>query len=275
MEKTLIESKRDLFMVDIRNIDVIPDFNKREDYGNIEELADNILQNGLLNPLKCRRNPENKEKHFVIQGHRRLRACKYLLDKNLISEMRVPVVLEGRSISEMDRYIDMISGNEGKQLNILEQAEVINKLLKLGLEEEDIQKRLCKPALYVKNCQILLSAPASIKNKIKNNMIAPTLVFDIFRKEKNFDNAVKIITEMDSILGPHTGKKITKKAIDKNNNKINSISIFKKIYKNKNDFTFRKDKQELYDFIIDLINGKIGRKQICETFFEKESNEKN
>lgn len=44
----------------------------RKDYGNIQELADDIKENGLINPPVINKNYE------LLAGERRLRACKYL-----------------------------------------------------------------------------------------------------------------------------------------------------------------------------------------------------
>ena len=44
----------------------------RKDFGDIQELADNIKKNGLLNPITV------NNRHVLLAGERRLRACKLL-----------------------------------------------------------------------------------------------------------------------------------------------------------------------------------------------------
>ncbi|PGP92766.1 ParB N-terminal domain-containing protein, partial [Bacillus cereus] len=44
----------------------------RKEFGNIEELAQDIKENGLINP------PVVTPEHELIAGERRLRACQYL-----------------------------------------------------------------------------------------------------------------------------------------------------------------------------------------------------
>ncbi|WP_419180608.1 ParB N-terminal domain-containing protein [Bacillus cereus] len=44
----------------------------RKEFGNIEELANDVKENGLINP------PVVTPEHELIAGERRLRACKYL-----------------------------------------------------------------------------------------------------------------------------------------------------------------------------------------------------
>ena len=57
-------------LVDINKI-VVGD-RIRKDFGDIQELADNIKKNGLLNPITI------NNRHVLLAGERRLRACKIL-----------------------------------------------------------------------------------------------------------------------------------------------------------------------------------------------------
>ena len=77
-EKTALQTQRtDLMLVDPANIIVEEGFNHRSEnnYGNIEELALNIVANGVLDPpigFKVR----GEDKYIMTEGHRRLRAIK-------------------------------------------------------------------------------------------------------------------------------------------------------------------------------------------------------
>lgn len=57
-------------LLDINQIKVVERI--RKEFGNIEELANDIKENGLINP------PVITPEHELIAGERRLRACKYL-----------------------------------------------------------------------------------------------------------------------------------------------------------------------------------------------------
>jgi len=48
----------------------------RKDFGNIEELANDIKENSLLNPITV--IPVENGMYQLIAGERRLRACKHL-----------------------------------------------------------------------------------------------------------------------------------------------------------------------------------------------------
>jgi len=53
------------------------DWRARQDYGAIDELAEDIRANGQMQPILIRKNPKG-EGYLVIAGARRLRACKKL-----------------------------------------------------------------------------------------------------------------------------------------------------------------------------------------------------
>ena len=70
--------------------------NPRTDYGNIEELMQSIVENGIRNPLK---GYKLGEKIILKDGHRRMRAIKLALSKGHQIE-RVPVILEQGKLNE-------------------------------------------------------------------------------------------------------------------------------------------------------------------------------
>jgi hypothetical protein len=64
--------------------------NPRTDYGDIEELMNSILENGIRNPLK---GFKKGDKIILKDGHRRMRAVNLALSKGHKIE-RIPVILE-------------------------------------------------------------------------------------------------------------------------------------------------------------------------------------
>lgn len=74
----------------------------RKDYGNIEELATDIRDNGLINP------PVVTPEYELIAGERRTRACKYLDYKQI--EVRVMTVQDALHKLKLE-----ISENENRK----------------------------------------------------------------------------------------------------------------------------------------------------------------
>lgn len=89
--------------------EVVVDGRIRKDCGNLDELADDIRENGLINPPTVYYDLED-EKYHLIAGERRLRACKK------ISSMRkIPVLVITDPIDEEQRLRMEISENEVRQ----------------------------------------------------------------------------------------------------------------------------------------------------------------
>lgn len=88
--------------------EVVVDGRIRKDCGNLDELADDIRENGLINPPTVYYDED--EKYHLIAGERRLRACKK------ISSMRkIPVLVITDPIGEERRLRMEISENEVRQ----------------------------------------------------------------------------------------------------------------------------------------------------------------
>ena len=115
-------TRKDSYKVLPENIKIREGFNIRIDYGNIEELAQSILENGVKVPLIAMWIA--KDNYWLLnQGHRRLKAVQ-LLHSRGHTDVRLPVLPEPRKYEDSDRYFDMITTNSGKNLTILEEAYV-------------------------------------------------------------------------------------------------------------------------------------------------------
>lgn len=138
LTKTAIKKKfrhfNGVFEIPIKDIQIIPGFNVRQDYGDIEGLATNIKQNGQLTPARV---DITEEGVFLIQGHRRLRAL------NMIDEIdtMICIVNEGE-VTEEDHLIQMYSENDGKKLEAIEQAVLFKRMVDMGYTVKRISMKL-------------------------------------------------------------------------------------------------------------------------------------
>jgi ParB/RepB/Spo0J family partition protein len=76
--------------------------NVREDYSDIEELADSIRKSGLLQPVAVKvlgRNDDGDEEFELVAGHRRLRAFRYLLAKGEGFSLIDAVIVRGEKLT--------------------------------------------------------------------------------------------------------------------------------------------------------------------------------
>src|SRR6185369_12989741 len=132
-----IVEKKNYLMVPPRDIIVDEKNNPREDYGNIEELTFSIIENGMRNPIKCF---VKDNKIYLREGFRRMRAVKLAL-KDGKEIQRIPVIMEERPLSEEERTLEFLINNDGKPFTMLEQSEVINRLLNFGWKVTEVVKK--------------------------------------------------------------------------------------------------------------------------------------
>lgn len=263
----LPEKNRDLFMIDVRSIKPDFEWNPRQEYKDIEELADDILLNGVQVALKGRRLKDDPDGYqwTIIGGFRRYKACMMLLEQERITELRVPLVLEAKGTSEIDRLAyTILENNLGKPLNILEIAGVVNRMQVCGLDEKEIATRINKAVPFVKKCFTLLEAPESVKKLIQSDKISSTLAINIFSKAKDFDKAVIMLEEI-----AENAPRITQATVTKAQGKINSVKIFKKLSKvgEKESRLVKEDKTELYDFLKKFISGEFTAEELEQMFY--------
>lgn len=168
-----------LFMVPFDMIKVVPGYNIRitdtEEYRNgIAELAESIKTEGFYDtePLSCFPTDIDGEACLVLtNGHRRFEAAKkavaegYELDK-------LPVVLDSSEKSAMDLQVAMDKKNSGVQPNMMERAVLAHRMIRDGLSEEDVAKRLNKTVRYVKDLRVIIGAPREVRELIKHGKIS-------------------------------------------------------------------------------------------------------
>ena len=81
MEKKINETQRkDILYIDPRQIKIEEGFNTRTDYGNIDELMNSIIENGVKIPL---RGFKDGDFYIITDGHRRLTATMKAIENEL------------------------------------------------------------------------------------------------------------------------------------------------------------------------------------------------
>ncbi|SRR5258706_8210657 len=283
------------YEVDIRNIKPLEHAggNLREDYGDLDELAASIEQNGILTPLRAMRDLENEGKWFAIEGHRRLAACIKLLEEKNIA-IRVKVIVEdARYVSDEELIYQMITMNNGKPLTFPEQAEAVRRLIVLGITNKEIAKRFAKPASYISNLSSLAAAPAKIKKMISDKRISFHLAMEILHNTKDYEEAIAQIEATLSAAAERKAKKVkvknlkldldadaddeteekevkaTKKDLEKATGNINSYDALKRAMKAAEKGGWMKNDKnvELFKFCQKIHTGKFTQEELQKLLF--------
>ena len=129
------------------------DFNLQE----IEELAESIKQNGILQPILVRPLNARGKSFEIIAGERRLRAAQ------LAKLHEVPVIIR-KFDDETSLGVALIENLQRSDLNLIEEAQGYRLLMnKFEYTQEKLSNHLGKSRSHIANLLRLLSLPQNIK----------------------------------------------------------------------------------------------------------------
>jgi ParB family transcriptional regulator, chromosome partitioning protein len=132
-------------------------------HDRIEELAQSIRANGIIQPLVVRRRAE---KYQLVAGERRWRAAK------IAGIANVPAVIQ--EIPD-DRLLEitLIENIQREDLNAIETAQAFDRLCReLQLNHEEIGRRTGKDRSTIANLIRLLQLPADIQQLIAEKRLS-------------------------------------------------------------------------------------------------------
>ena len=148
----------------------------RVEIGDLTELASSIKQNGVLEPLLVKPNPQFGT-FMIIAGERRWRAA------NLAGLREVPCIeldIDERAIAE----IALIENLQRKDLTIWEEADGLAALnVKFGYTHEEIAKKIGRSRTTVTELMTVAGLPQNIREKCrKSNITAKSVLLEIARQ---------------------------------------------------------------------------------------------
>ena len=193
-------TKTDIYKIDPRNIVVEDGFNSREDFGDIDTLAKQIEENGILNPISVVpfKDESGNEKYRLIDGERRYRAVMSLLDRGVTID-RIPALFQPKSADQKALLVQQIIRNEGKGFNEMELAIAYKKLLDEGMTKEEIAEKIAGGKhSKVNYCLGHLNRDERLQKLIADGKVSGVLVRQIYSAhgKDDKDGAVKELLEL-------------------------------------------------------------------------------
>ncbi|NCX68155.1 MAG: ParB/RepB/Spo0J family partition protein [Betaproteobacteria bacterium] len=207
---------------------------KRFDEESLQELADSIIEQGLMQPIIVRKSENNFE---IIAGERRWRAAK------LAKVDTIPVIV--RDINDRTAsIIALIENMQRVDLSAIEEAEGIKKMIdEFGMTHEEASDAVGKSRSAVSNLLRLLQLTDFVKDKLNLGDIDMGHARALISLSADQQNMVcqKIINEKLSVrkveeLIQSGITKVNNKKISKDNNKNNDIEILQKEFSEKLGF---------------------------------------
>ncbi|NVO18097.1 MAG: ParB/RepB/Spo0J family partition protein [Bacteroidetes bacterium] len=151
--------------IPLENIEQNP-FQPREEFDDtaLRELADSILEQGIIQPLTVRKM--GYDKYQLISGERRLRASK------LAGLTDIPAYIRVANDEQMLEWA-LIENIQRENLNPLEIAISYDRLIEeCDLTQDELSKRVGKNRATVSNYIRLLKLPAEIQAALRDGSIS-------------------------------------------------------------------------------------------------------
>lgn len=194
--KGMMTGRRDTFIVSLFDLHIEEGWNLRimedaENIAHIEWLAESIAENGIREPLEV---IMRDNKLYIDDGHCRYFGAVLAITKYGTKLEGVRVTLVEKGADKVDRLLTQILRNTGKRPSNLEVGGNFKKLIRLGLTEKDIARRVSMSEAYVSGVLKLQEADPEAKLLITTGKVAQTEAFKVVR-EVGADRATEVLAE--------------------------------------------------------------------------------
>ena len=137
---------------------------KEYDEEQLENLAQSIKSNGLLQPIIVAPHPDKPNFFITVYGHRRIRAIK------INGEQKIKAIV--RHISQSDMQVQALIENiQRENLSIFEEALAYKALHDTGLNITQLAKSIGKSRTVVSKTLSVLNLPSEIVDEIKTKKL--------------------------------------------------------------------------------------------------------
>jgi len=167
--------------VSTKLLDIDAMYNRREDYGDINQLKESIVENGVITPLVVYANSD-ETRYTIISGHRRKEAIRQLIEEDGYGDFQVPAIVE--EVTDEKRTVArIIIDNDGKPMTALEEGSVFFTLSEMGLSLKKIAEQCGRSDTTVSNYLLLFSADEKIKALIREGKMSVKAAVEMLRKD--------------------------------------------------------------------------------------------
>jgi len=224
METTNINKtkKSDIYNIDPRSIVVIDGFNSRTQF-NVDELAEQIREQGVLNPITVQalKDENGNQTYRLIDGERRYRAVMKLINEG-VDVPYIKAIVIPKNLSQQELYIQQAMRNEGEKFNEFEWGILASKMRdECNMTPSEIARALGKnPGVVIYWLQIQ-EMPEDIKNVVRDGKLSGSDLRRVLQgNNKDFDSARKDIETMENKAKESGDKKLSINSLDITSNTV-------------------------------------------------------
>lgn len=210
---------RDQYLnVDPLNIIVEDGFNVRQDYGDIDELAQSIIENGQIMPVTVVKSTVDPDRFVLVDGHRRYRAIQRA--KEMGHDFPFVKALLTKAVTAEQRLLAMIvTGTNSKPFTAVEEAEAYRRLIDRGYSASDIAAKVGKSPAHVGNLLSLSSMNKDVKDLVSDGTVAASVVIAAQRDLKDADSVSEVLKEAVNEAKASGSKKVKGSVVKKKTTK--------------------------------------------------------
>lgn len=188
---------------------------KRFDYDELENLAQSIRENGILQPITVRKREDKK--YELVSGERRLRAAR------LVGMFKIPSIV----INIDDKNSAMFSIIENLQrqsLNFFEEAEAIEKLVgEYAMSREEVAQKLGLAPSTVSNKLRILRLPEEMRFELARAGLTESHARALLMLEDDNQRARALSIIVDRHLNVAESERMINQMINRNNRSRNPL----------------------------------------------------
>lgn len=206
-----------LLKIDLADINPDPDQPRKNfDENHLQELAESIRQNGVLQPVIIRRGSDGKI--WLVAGERRYRASK------IANLDQIPAIVTKGNPSE----IALIENIQREDLKPIEEAEAFDRMMREhSYTQEQLATIVGKARSTVAEVLTLNRLPEEIKEDCRRADTPKRVLIEIAKRE-NSKEMIKLYRQVkDGLLDGSTIRNITRKGADRDHNSPPQIALRK------------------------------------------------
>ncbi len=188
---------------------------KRFDYDELENLAQSIRENGILQPITVRKREDKK--YEIVSGERRLRAAR------LVGIVKIPSIVINID-DKSSAMFSIIENLQRQSLNFFEEAEAIEKLVgEYAMSREEVAQKLGLAPSTVSNKLRILRLPEEMRFELARSGLTESHARALLMLEDDNQRARALSIIVDRHLNVAESERMINQMINRNNRSRNPL----------------------------------------------------
>ena len=152
--------------------------NPRHSMADLDDLADSIRTQGILEPLIVMPHPVKEQQYQLLAGHRRLAAAE------LASRDSVPCIVRLGKTPAQSLEFALVENGQRCDLDPIDEARAIKALVRTGLKPREVATRIGRSPAHVSKRLSLLELSPSMQQQVKSGQLKASKAVERVRAKR-------------------------------------------------------------------------------------------